>query len=158
MTNLRHISRFTSLLSVLTSALFALWRCGAPPPDSHVDNSSPPSGFDSQQSDHGEVNHLLRPFATPTGRIQTFTLSGEIDTENPFFNLRAWAPTVEAATPVTKPAMAGPSRLDTCRQDSTRAMVSIPSFARMTEPIRPTSTILPWKHAGRGTACFSIRA
>jgi cytochrome c peroxidase len=28
---------------------------------------------------------LLRPFRTPTGAIQTFTVSGEVDTNNPFF-------------------------------------------------------------------------
>ena len=28
---------------------------------------------------------LLRPFSTPTGAIQTFTVSGEVDTNNPFF-------------------------------------------------------------------------
>ena len=32
-----------------------------------------------------EGGELLRPFATPTGAIQTFTLTGEVDTNNPFF-------------------------------------------------------------------------
>src|SRR5215471_3962742 len=77
MTN--HLSRTISLSTVLT-AIFALYACRAAPPDSQRDKLGS-SG--SHESDDG--SDLLRPFATPTGRIQTFTLSGEIDTNNPFF-------------------------------------------------------------------------
>lgn len=83
MTILRLISRFSGLLFVLTA--FALCSCGIGPSDSSVDISGSSSALDSHQSDDEEASDLLRPFATPTGRIQTFTLSGEIDTHNPFF-------------------------------------------------------------------------
>src|SRR5260370_2612535 len=83
MTKFRLISRFAGLSSVLT--VFALWGCGTGPPDSRVDNSGSSSALDSDESGDEAAPDLLRPFATPTGRIQTFTLSGEIDTQNPFF-------------------------------------------------------------------------
>ena len=82
MTN--HVSKTISLSTVLT-ALFALCACGGAPPGSKVDAFAPQGGSESHEPDNGRGEDLLRPFATPTGRIQTFTLSGQIDTNNPFF-------------------------------------------------------------------------
>jgi cytochrome c peroxidase len=87
MTPLRLIFRFTGLSSAaLTTALLALCGCGTAPPGSRDVASGSKSALESSGEFEGEEgDDLLRPFATPTGRIQTFTVSGEIDTENPFF-------------------------------------------------------------------------
>jgi cytochrome c peroxidase len=76
MTDLRNAFRLGALSSAaLATALFALTSCGSSPPASRVE------ALDSPNDD----NELLRPFATETGRIRTFSRTGEIDTENPFF-------------------------------------------------------------------------
>jgi len=63
--------------AALTAATLTLIGCGSPLPASRTD------ALESTGSE-GD-NDLLRPFATGTGRIQTFSSTGEIDTENPFF-------------------------------------------------------------------------
>ena len=85
MLNLSHISRFTGLsLSLSSAALVTLWGCGTAPLDSPGDTSLSHSSQSSEDSET-DGDDLLRRFATPTGSIQTFTVTGEIDTENPFF-------------------------------------------------------------------------
>src|ERR1700687_972841 len=63
--------------AALTAAMLNLIGCGSPLPASRAD----PLESSGSEGD----NDLLRPFATETGRIQTFSSTGEIDTENPFF-------------------------------------------------------------------------
>ncbi len=50
--------------------------------DSSTDILGAKGALEGNDEERGE---LLRPFATPTGAIQTFTLTGEVDTNNPFF-------------------------------------------------------------------------
>ncbi len=50
--------------------------------DSSTDILGAKGALEGNDEEGGE---LLRPFATPTGAIQTFTLTGEVDTNNPFF-------------------------------------------------------------------------
>ncbi len=54
MTNLRLISRFTGLSSVLTTALFALRSRGTAPSDSQVDAVGSQSALESREPDNEE--------------------------------------------------------------------------------------------------------
>ncbi len=85
MRDLRLISRFSGVSSAaMITALLAVCGCGTAPTDAREDAVGPPSrASENEEGEQGEG--LLRQFATPTGRIQTFTVSGQIDTENPFF-------------------------------------------------------------------------
>src|SRR5262249_37420167 len=81
----RLISRLTYLsLSLSSAALLTLCGCSTAPPDTPGDSSLSQS---SQGSEDFETDgdNLLRRFATPTGSIQTFTVTGAIDPENPSF-------------------------------------------------------------------------
>src|SRR5712692_7285720 len=79
MTDLKTPFRLSALSSAaLATALFTLTSCGSSPPASRVGALESPSEGESDSD-------LLRPFATETGRIRTFSRTGEIDIENPFF-------------------------------------------------------------------------
>jgi len=57
--------------------------CSGGPPDAF--GKETPRPVDSPPSDDPGEDSLLRPFATATGSIQTFTAGGKIDTQNAFF-------------------------------------------------------------------------
>ena len=119
MTN--HVSKTISL-STLLAALFALCACGGAPPGSKVDTFAPQGGSESHESNNGaggrssQAHTRLPPEESRPSRSAD-TLIQIIP------SLGAWAPTVEGATPVTKPATHGASRLDMFRLGSMPARV-----------------------------------
>ncbi len=77
-------SRVISSVAALSAGLWVFCSCGRAP------NGAPGSVLQTQSSAasgdfENDEDDLLMRFATPTGSIQTFTASGEIDTESPFF-------------------------------------------------------------------------
>src|SRR5262249_33906853 len=74
-----------SSLWTLNTVLFLLCGCGKGLLDAPGDAVGTQTPTDAGVSEKRTAGNLLGLFATPTGAIQTFSTTGEIDTENAFF-------------------------------------------------------------------------